>query len=76
MSDPLHHVWIDYTNHRGKRAWRRIVPLHEPLSFENNEWHPQSQWIMNAIDLDKHEIRSFALASIHEWRMTRPEGIA
>lgn len=65
-------VWIDYTNHRGERAWRRIMPIDMPLSFENSEWHPETQWIMEAIDLDKGAPRSFPLASIHEWRTTMP----
>lgn len=72
MADPTKIVWIDYTNYRGERAWRQIMPLSEPLSWENSEWHPETQWVMRAIDIDKNVERSFALASIHEWRATPP----
>lgn len=70
MTEARKEVWIDYTNHRGERAWRHILPL--SLAFENSQWHPESQWIMEAVDLDKNAIRDFALASIHEWRTTEP----
>lgn len=63
--DPRQEVTIDYTNHRGVRAMRNIRPLR--IVFENNEWHPETQWLVEAIDLDKHEERSFALASTHAW---------
>lgn len=65
MSNPRQEVTIDYTNWRGERSMRNIRPLR--LVFENNEWHPVTQWILEAIDLDKGEERSFALADIHAW---------
>jgi predicted DNA-binding transcriptional regulator YafY len=71
MSDPTKEVRIDYTNHRGERSWRRILPL--SLSFENSQWHPETQWILEAVDCDKNAIRDFALASIHEWRTSSSE---
>ncbi len=70
MADPRKEVWIDYTNYRGYRSWRRIHPL--SISFENSEWHPETQWVVEAVDCDKHAVRDFALASIHEWRISPP----
>jgi hypothetical protein len=59
-------VTIDYTNWRGERAVRRIIP--EGICFVANEWHPTEQWIMTAIDVDKGgEVRTFAIAQIHSW---------
>ena len=69
MEDPRKCVWIDYTNHRGERAWRHIYPL--GLSFENSQWHPETQWVLEAVDEERGVIRDFALASIHEWRTSR-----
>lgn len=66
MSDPAQEVIIDYTNWRGIRAERRIRPLR--IVFENNEWHPETQWLLEATDLEKNEDRVFALANIHFWR--------
>ena len=65
MSDPRQSVEIDYTNWRGERSIRLIHPLR--LAFENNEWHSDTQWLLEAVDLAKSEIRTFALASIHSW---------
>jgi len=56
---------ILYKNHRGETAWRRIIP-HE-IQFKETPWHPP-QWILQAMDLDKQEARSFAVANILEWR--------
>lgn len=63
-------VRIDYTNFRGERAWRRVVPLR--WVFETTEWHPEEQWIMYGIDLDKMRERGFAMKDIHKWEPAGP----
>ena len=65
MSDPQRDVEIDYTNWRGERRWRRITPI--GIVFENNEWHPTSQWLLEAIDCEDGQIKTFALETIHGW---------
>jgi predicted DNA-binding transcriptional regulator YafY len=65
MADPRREVVIDYTNWRGERALRRIRPLR--IDFENNEWRPETQWLLLATDVDKGEERTFALNNIHAW---------
>jgi len=57
---------IDYTNHRGERADRRI----QPLRFERKDtaWHGPDQLILVAIDMDKLALRDFAVKDIHEWK--------
>lgn len=50
---------FSYTNWRGETAPRRVKPLR--LWFGNTEWHPENQWFMEAEDLDKGELRDFAL---------------
>jgi hypothetical protein len=52
------------TNWRGVRTERRIRPTGE-LAFENNEWHPVTQWLLYAEDMASGEIRTFALSGIH-----------
>lgn len=59
-------VEIDYTNWRGERAMRRIVPL--DISWDGNEWHPKTQWLLSALDVDKQQIRTFAMSGIHSWK--------
>jgi predicted DNA-binding transcriptional regulator YafY len=63
-------IEIDYTNWRGERAWRRIMP--ERLEFANSEWHPEAQWLLLAWDCDKNAEREFALTGIHRVRRQLP----
>lgn len=58
-------VTIDYTNHRGERARRRVVP--QRIAFESSEWHREPQWLMHAYDINRGVTRAFALSQIHEW---------
>ena len=59
-------VQIDYTNHRGERAWRKILP--HSISFDVSAWHNGYQWLLLAYDCDKNAEREFAMSSIHEWK--------
>ena len=66
MSEPAKIVEIDYTNWRGERAKRLIVPL--AIRFDSNEWHPTPQWLCEAEDCDTGNVRSFAMKDIHSWQ--------
>lgn len=59
-------VLIDYTNWRGERRWRRIVP--KSVQFENSEWHHETQWILHAVDIEVGATREFAMKDIHAWK--------
>ena len=56
---------IDYTNHAGVRAMREIVP--HALRFGSTEWHPEPQWLLDAHDVAKDDVRTFAMKDIHFW---------
>lgn len=58
-------VIIDYTNWRGQRAPRRIVPL--GIVYGTTKWHPEPQWLLNAWDVVKKTERTFAMKDIHMW---------
>lgn len=61
-------VEIDYTNHRGERSVRRIEPDDDfPMRFGRTAYHPEPQWLLDAMDLDKNEERTFAMKDIHSW---------
>lgn len=62
-------VMINYTNWRGIRASRRIQPLN--LFFDSNEYHPELQWLLDAIDRETESRRTFALSNIHSWRQIK-----
>ena len=59
-------AWIDYTNHRGERSWRKIKPI--KLTWGLSEWHEGSQWILLAHCYEKNASREFAMSGIHRWK--------
>lgn len=58
-------VRIHYTNYRNETGYRIIVP--QKIWFGSTEWHPESQWLLDAIDVEKNALRNFAMKDIHEW---------
>lgn len=57
-------VAIDYTNHRGERAWRIIDIMR--YRFGSSEWHPEPQPLLVAWCHEKRAVREFALCDIHQ----------
>ena len=53
---------IVYKNWKGNVARRHINP--HQLWFGVNEWHPDPQWFLDAMDLKKSAMRSFAMRDI------------
>jgi predicted DNA-binding transcriptional regulator YafY len=53
---------IVYTNYRGETADRDIVP--QRVWFGSTDWHPEPQWLLDALDVGKRAQRSFALKDI------------
>jgi predicted DNA-binding transcriptional regulator YafY len=62
-------VSIRYRNYRGEEGIRRIRPSH--IWFGSTSWHPEPQWLMDAVDLEKGAERSFALADILDFNCTK-----
>jgi predicted DNA-binding transcriptional regulator YafY len=58
-------VCIDYTNWKGERAKRIVLPL--SIFWGASQWHPKPQWLMYAFDYGRDDVRHFALSSIHNW---------
>ena len=48
-----------YTNWKGKRGFREVIP--QRIYFGSTEWHKEEQWLMVAYDLDKKAERTFAM---------------
>lgn len=65
FSEDTYWMRIKYRNWRGEVATRCIKPI--KMFFGSNEWHPEEQWLMEAMDLDKVEVRVFAMRD-----MSRP----
>jgi hypothetical protein len=69
MADTERHVQIDYTNWRGERRMRYVIPL--CINFEVNRYHPEPQWILWATDVEEKEeriLKQFSMKNIHDWR--------
>jgi hypothetical protein len=58
-------VVLDYTNHRGERSIRTVMPL--TIKFGPTEHHPEPQWILEAWDLEKAAHRSFPMKDIRSF---------
>ncbi|SFQ14753.1 hypothetical protein SAMN05421853_102128 [Roseivivax halotolerans] len=53
---------FNYRNWRGTESTRRVLP--KRIWFGESEWHSGPQWFMQALDLEKNEIRDFALVDM------------
>ncbi|MBU0760388.1 MAG: WYL domain-containing protein [Nanoarchaeota archaeon] len=58
-------ISVRYKNHRGETSERKIIPLE--ISLGNNEYHKETQWLLQVWDLDKEDYRTYALKDIKEW---------
>lgn len=66
-------VYILYTNYKGKTAWRHIEP--RTLYFGRTHFHPEDQWLLQALDLDKGVMRDFAVKDITAWQVCPPYAV-
>lgn len=57
-------IRILYRNHRGDVAVRTITPT--GIRFAATEWHPEPQWVLDAVDAEKGA-RSFAVRDVIAW---------
>jgi DNA-directed RNA polymerase subunit RPC12/RpoP len=55
---------FSYKNWKGETRKRRVKPIQ--LEFTSTEWHPEHQWLLVAIDLDKQKERRFAVNDIQD----------
>ncbi len=58
-------VRITYTNHRGETKDYRIKPRR--IWHGATPWHPERGWLLDAVDLDRDEERTFAIRDIRHW---------
>lgn len=55
-------LYIDYTDWRGQRVWRPILPSTAMVELSTLG---HAQWVMRAIDVEEQAIRTFPLRDIH-----------
>ena len=58
-------VHIKYKNWKDVVSFRMVIP--NRIYYGSTEYHPEPQWLMEAFDCDKRELRTFAMKDIQEW---------
>lgn len=62
MADTDEIINIVYKNWRHETAKRKIRP--KKIWFGSTKWHPDKQWFLRAVDIEKNAERDFALRDI------------
>ena len=57
-----HVVRINYRNYKGEERMRTIIPA--SVWWGATKWHPEEQWLLEAMDIEKGEMRDFALKDL------------
>lgn len=63
-----------YRNWRGEVAARTILP--KRIWYGQTDWHPESQWLLEAYDLEREAERSFALRDIMQFTVDNQEHVS
>lgn len=66
QSDRPRWVQIYYTNYRGEQKIYRIIP--HTMFFGHTQYHLDDQWLLDATDVDRNTVRTFAVKDVHSWR--------
>lgn len=53
-----------YTNYRGETDKREVIVHH--IRHISTDWHPEKQWIMTALDVNKNAMRDFAMRDMSD----------
>lgn len=61
-----HEVTLVYINHRSETKEYKIAPKN--VYFGNTSYYPDDQWLMEAKDVTRNVMRTFAMARILSWR--------
>ena len=55
-------ICFSYKNWQGQVGTRTVQVIR--LTYGATEWHPQPQWLLEALDIDKNAVRFFALCDV------------
>ncbi|MBY3034857.1 hypothetical protein [Rhizobium laguerreae] len=59
LGEPVKELQFVYKNWRGESSVRTALPI--KIWYGKTDWHPDEQWFIKAIDVEKGEERDFAL---------------
>lgn len=54
---------FDYVNYKGEISTREVIPRF--IHYGKNEFHPEAQWMMRALDIFKGAERDFAMDDMY-----------
>lgn len=60
-------VKIDYTNWKGNRREREIIPIE--IFFSTTQYHKEPQLLLKARDIEDNITKDFAMKDIHSWEV-------
>lgn len=63
-------IRADYTNWRGERRLRSLIPLQ--LHFGYTPHHPEPQWLLHCHDIEDDKTKEFALLGFHNFEKYAP----
>lgn len=64
-------VQFSYMNYKGEFRRRKAVMI--GIYWGSNQWHPEPQWLVQGEDLEKGELRTYALKDIRDVRQLDEE---
>jgi predicted DNA-binding transcriptional regulator YafY len=60
---------FDYVNYKGEFGVRTVVPVR--FFWGESDYHPGYQWLLEAFDLDRRDMRTFAMSGVKNWRVPK-----
>lgn len=62
LGEPVKELRFVYKNWRGDTSVRTALPVE--IWYGKTDWHPNEQWFIKAVDVEKGEERDFALVDM------------
>jgi len=59
-------VKFKYKNYKSEVRQRIVIPI--KIEYTSTEYHPDNQWILVGYDIEKADIRHFAMKDISDWQ--------
>lgn len=53
---------FEYKNWKREKGIRTVIP--KRIYYGHTEWHPTDGWLLEALDIEKNEIRHFSVTDI------------
>lgn len=64
--EPSQIVSATYTNWKGETELRRFIP--QRMYFGSTAFHPEPQWLIEALDVDRQQPRTFTMKDFQGWK--------